>query len=50
MSGVKLMFKEDWKKTLPFNRHWFVYLLFKVSILAISLILLWRFIQSGAFV
>ena len=30
------MSNDDWKKTLPFKRHWAVYLAFKVALLALA--------------
>lgn len=30
------MSNDDWKKTLPFKRHWAVYLIFKVGLLALA--------------
>ena len=30
------MSNDDWKKTLPFKRHWAVYLLFKLVVLALA--------------
>lgn len=30
------MSNDDWKKTLPFKRHWAVYLIFKVALLALA--------------
>lgn len=31
------MSNDDWKKTLPFKRHWAVYLLFKLIVLALAI-------------
>ncbi|MEF3365976.1 hypothetical protein V3H18_05445 [Methylocystis sp. 9N] len=40
------MSNDDWKKTLPFRRHWAVYLLFKVLILALAAFIVWRFLRA----
>jgi hypothetical protein len=40
------MSNDDWKKTLPFKRHWAVYLLFKVLILAGAALIAWSALRS----
>jgi len=30
------MTRDDWKKTLPFKRHWTAYLAFKLAVLALA--------------
>lgn len=37
---------EDWKKTLPFKRHWAVYLLFKLLVLALAAFVAWQFLHA----
>lgn len=39
------MSHEDWKKTLPFKRHWFLYLIFKITVLALAGFITWRLLQ-----
>lgn len=36
---------EDWKKTLPFKRHWLLYLIFKIAVLTLAGFITWRFLQ-----
>jgi len=36
---------EDWKKTLPFKRHWLLYLFFKIAVLALAGFITWRLLQ-----
>jgi len=40
------MSDDDWKKTLPFRRHWAVYLLFKVLVLGLAAFLAWRLLRA----
>ncbi|WP_442753983.1 hypothetical protein ACNHKD_13385 [Methylocystis sp. JAN1] len=40
------MSNEDWKKTLPFKRHWAVYLLFKVAVLAGAAFIAWHLLRA----
>jgi hypothetical protein len=44
------MSNDDWKKTLPFKRHWAVYLLFKVLVLALAAFVAWHFLRAFAVV
>lgn len=40
------MSNDDWKKTLPFKRHWAVYLLFKVLVLAAAAFITWHLLRA----
>jgi hypothetical protein len=40
------MTDEDWKKTLPFKRHWAVYLLFKLLVLALAAFVAWNLMRA----
>lgn len=40
------MSNNDWKKTLPFKRHWAVYLLFKVLVLALAAFIAWHLLRA----
>ncbi len=40
------MSKEDWKRTLPFKRHWAVYLLFKLLVLALAAFAAWHLLRA----
>lgn len=40
------MSNEDWKRTLPFKRHWAVYLLLKLLVLAGAAFIAWRLLQA----
>lgn len=42
------MSNDDWKKTLPFKRHWAVYLAFKVAVLALAGLIVWHLLQAFA--
>ena len=44
------MSNEDWKKTLPFKRHWAVYLAFKVAVLAAAAFIAWHLLRAFAVV
>jgi hypothetical protein len=36
------MENDDWKKLLPFRRHWLTYLFFKLLVLALALLFVWQ--------
>jgi hypothetical protein len=40
------MTDEDWRKTLPFKRHWAVYLLFKLLVLALAAFVAWNLMRA----
>jgi hypothetical protein len=40
------MSEEDWKRLLPFRRHWAVYLLVKVTVIALAAYVLWRLLHA----
>ncbi len=40
------MSNDDWKKTLPFKRHWAFYLLLKVLILALAAFIAWHLLRA----
>lgn len=40
------MSNNDWKNTLPFKRHWAVYLLFKILVLASAAFVAWQLLRS----
>ncbi|BDV34051.1 hypothetical protein SS37A_15800 [Methylocystis iwaonis] len=40
------MSNNDWKNTLPFKRHWAVYLLFKILVLAGAAFAAWQILRS----
>jgi hypothetical protein len=42
----KAMSNNDWKNTLPFKRHWAVYLLFKILVLAGAAFAAWQMLRS----
>jgi hypothetical protein len=42
----RAMSNDDWKKTLPFKRHWGVYLLFKILVLAGAAFVAWQMLRS----
>ena len=44
------MSENDWKKSLPFKRHWALYLLFKLIVLALAGVVAWRLLQAFAVV
>jgi hypothetical protein len=44
------MSNEDWKSTLPFKRHWAVYLLFKLALLAFAAFVAWHLLRAFAVV
>jgi hypothetical protein len=39
------MSDEDWKKTLPFKQHWLLYLIFKITVLALAGYISWCVLQ-----
>ncbi len=40
------MSNEDWKRTLPFKRHWAVYLAFKLLVLALAALAAWHILRA----
>ena len=40
------MSNQDWKSTLPFKRHWALYLLFKVLVLALAVFIAWHVLRA----
>jgi len=40
------MSNNDWKKSLPFKRHWAVYLAFKVLVLALAAAIAWHLLRA----
>ena len=40
------MSNDDWKNTLPFKRHWAVYLLFKLLVLALAAFVAWHVLRA----
>jgi len=40
------MSNNDWKKTLPFKRHWAVYLAFKLLVLALAAFIAWHLLRA----
>ncbi|WP_255679528.1 MULTISPECIES: hypothetical protein [unclassified Methylocystis] len=40
------MSNNDWKKTLPFKRHWLVYLIFKLLVLAFAAFIAWHLLRA----
>jgi hypothetical protein len=44
------MSNDDWKKSLPFSRHWAVYLLFKLLVLALAVFVAWQLLHAFAVV
>ena len=44
------MSDDDWKKSLPFKRHWALYLLFKLIVLALAGFVAWRLLHAFAVV
>jgi hypothetical protein len=40
------MSNNDWKKTLPFKRHWAVYLLLKLLVLALAAFVAWHLLRA----
>jgi|GEM_PF-1359651 len=44
------MSDDDWKKSLPFKRHWAFYLLFKLLVLAAAVYVAWRLLLAFAVV
>jgi hypothetical protein len=40
------MADDDWKKTLPFKRHWGVYLLLKLLVLAGAAFVAWHVLRA----
>jgi hypothetical protein len=36
---------DDWKKLLPFPRHWLSYLVFKLLVLTLALAFAWRMLH-----
>jgi hypothetical protein len=39
------MSNDDWKKSLPFPRHWLSYLVFKLLVLALALAFAWHMLH-----
>ncbi|MEK4034758.1 hypothetical protein WOC76_10015 [Methylocystis sp. IM3] len=37
---------DDWKRTLPFKRHWAVYLLLKLFVLALAAFAAWHLLRA----
>jgi hypothetical protein len=37
---------DDWKKSLPFPRHWLSYLGFKLLVLALAVFVAWRVLRA----
>ena len=44
------MSNDDWKKSLPFSRHWAAYLLFKLLVLALAVFVAWQLLHAFAVV
>ena len=44
------MSDDEWKKSLPFKRHWALYLFFKLLVLALAGLAAWRLLQALAVV
>jgi hypothetical protein len=44
------MSNNDWKKSLPFSRHWAVYLLFKLLVLVVAAYVAWQLLHAFAVV
>jgi hypothetical protein len=40
------MSNDDWKNTLPFRRHWAVYLAFKLAVLAAAALVAWHLLRA----
>lgn len=40
------MSNDDWKRTLPFRRHWAVYLLFKLMVLGVAALAAWHLLHA----
>lgn len=40
------MSNNDWKSTLPFKRHWAVYLVFKLALLALAAFVAWHLLRT----
>jgi hypothetical protein len=40
------MADDDWKRLLPFRRHWAVYLLVKIVVIALAGYVLWRLLHT----
>ena len=40
------MSNDDWKKSLPFPRHWLSYIGFKLLILVVAIILAWQILRA----
>ncbi len=40
------MSDNDWKRTLPFRRHWATYLIFKLLVLALAAIVAWNILHA----
>ncbi len=41
-----IMSNDDWKKSLPFPRHWLSYIGFKLLILVVAIILAWQILRA----
>ncbi len=37
---------DDWKKSLPFPKHWLTYLVFKVAVLVLAGLVAWRVLRA----
>lgn len=37
---------DDWKKSLPFPRHWLSYLGFKLLVLALAIFVAWQLLRA----
>jgi hypothetical protein len=37
---------DDWKKSLPFPKHWLSYLLFKLAVLALAVAAAWQLFRA----
>ncbi len=40
------MSNENWKRTLPFKRHWAAYLLFKLLVLGLAALAAWHLLRA----
>jgi hypothetical protein len=40
------MSNDDWKKSLPFRRHWALYLAFKLLVLALAAFIAWHLLRA----
>ncbi len=37
---------DDWKKSLPFPKHWLTYLFFKLLVLALAAVIAWQVLRA----